>query len=392
VLPANDLSGLQIALCARYRLETELGRGGMATVYRAHDLKHDRAVALKVLDPAAVALLGADRFQREIRTAARLQHPHIVQLHDSGEAAGLLYYTMPLVDGGSLRQRLVREGRLPLSVVTTIVRDVAMALDYAHRHGVLHRDVKPENIMLSEDGALVTDFGSARAFEGLTGDMLTQAGFLVGTPAYMSPEQAAGHAGLDGRSDQYSLALVAFEVLAGRPLFDGPTPQAVMSQRFRDPAPRLKALPSELPPAVSQVLRKALAAEPSQRFVSVTALADALASAATAPHQRISGAFARGLSAIRGITGPMALVIGVGAAVSSAAGSPSEPGISRSATVSSAKNACAVSFTAFQRTCAPQGASSWHRVRPMMQRCSVGGRKGSTIVARRSLPGETPSR
>jgi serine/threonine protein kinase len=387
VLPADALSSLQIAICARYRLESELGRGGMATVYRAHDLKHERAVALKVLHPGAVAVLGADRFQREIRTAARLQHPHIVQLHDSGEAAGLLYYTMPLVEGGSLRQRLLEGGRLTLQAATAVVRDVALALDYAHRHGVLHRDVKPENIMLSEDGALVTDFGSARALEGLSADTVTQAGFLVGTPAYMSPEQAAGHAGLDGRSDQYSLGLVAFEMLAGRPLFDGPTPQAVMSQRFREPVPRLKGLPSDLPNGVAQVLRKALAAEPSQRFDSVAALADALAGALSAPHQRISGAFARGLSAIRGITGPTALVVGLGTA-----GSWLGPGPSRSATVSSEKNACAVSFTAFQGTCAPQGAASRHRGRPMMQRCSVDGRNGSTIVASRSSPGGRPSR
>jgi serine/threonine-protein kinase len=387
VIPADALSSLRIALCARYRVESELGRGGMATVYRAHDLKHDRAVALKVLHPGAVAVLGADRFQREIRTAARLQHPHIVQLHDSGEAVGLLYYTMPLVEGGSLRQRLVQRGRLTLSALTPMVRDVALALDYAHRHGVLHRDVKPENILLSEDGALVTDFGSARMLEGLSADTVTQTGFLVGTPAYMSPEQAAGHAGLDGRSDQYSLGLVVFEMLAGRPLFDGPTPQAVMSQRFQEPVPRLKGLPSDVPQAVAQILRKALAAEPSRRFDSVSALADALASALTSPHQRISGAFARGLSAIRNITGPAVVVVGLGTA-----GFWVAPGPSRSATVSSEKNACAVSFTAFQRPCAPQGASSPQRVRPMMQRCSVGGRNGSTIVARRISSGGRPSR
>jgi len=210
--------GLREALSQSYALERELGRGGMATVYLAHDLRHDRPVALKVLLPELAATLGPDRFQREIRLAARLQHPHILTVHDSGEAAGQLWFTMPFVEGESLRDRLLRERQLSVDDALRIGTEAARALDYAHQHGVVHRDIKPENIMLTSDGStLVADFGIARALGG--DDGLTQTGFSVGTPAYMSPEQAAGDKALDARTDIYSLASVLYEMLAGEPPF-----------------------------------------------------------------------------------------------------------------------------------------------------------------------------
>ena len=215
------------ALRARYRIERELGRGGMATVYLAHDLQHDRPVALKVLHPELAATLGPDRFQREIKLAARLQHPHILTVHDSGEAAGRLWFTMPCVEGESLRNRLAREGQVPVEDALQIAREMADALDYAHRHGVVHRDIKPENILLAEGHALLADFGISRPL-GTAGERLTETGIVVGTPAYMSPEQATGEA-VDGRTDIYSLGVVLFEMLAGEPPFTGPTPQAIIA-------------------------------------------------------------------------------------------------------------------------------------------------------------------
>jgi serine/threonine protein kinase/tetratricopeptide (TPR) repeat protein len=265
---------VQAELANRYRIERELGRGGMATVYLAQDFRHERLVALKVLDREVGALLGAERFGREIKTAARLHHPHILQLYDSGEAAGHLYYVMPYVAGESLRDRLKRDGALPLEDTLRITREVADALDYAHRHGFVHRDVKPENILLADSHALLADFGIAKAADA-AGAGLTQTGLLVGTPAYMSPDQASGGA-VDGRSDQYSLACVVFEMLAAEPLFSGETPQAIIAQRFRDTAPPLDRLPPTVPEHVAGTLGKALAPEPGQRFPSVAEFARAL--------------------------------------------------------------------------------------------------------------------
>jgi serine/threonine-protein kinase len=215
---------LRTALADHYTLDRELGRGGMAVVYLAQDLRHDRPVALKVLLPELAATLGPERFQREIKLAARLQHPHILTVHDSGEAAGRLWFTMPFVEGESLRDRLRRERQLPVDDALRITVEAARALDYAHQHGVVHRDIKPENILLTRDGStLVADFGIARALGGDEGDGLTRTGFSVGTPAYMSPEQAAGDRSLGPRTDLYSLASVLYEMLAGEPPFTGPT-------------------------------------------------------------------------------------------------------------------------------------------------------------------------
>jgi eukaryotic-like serine/threonine-protein kinase len=261
------------ALRDRYLLERELGRGGMATVYLAHDVKHDRKVALKVLHPDLGAALGPERFLREIKAAAGLHHPHILQLHDSGDAEGALYYVMPYVDGESLRDRLRRNGPLSLEEGCRITGEVADALDYAHRHGLVHRDIKPENILLAEGHAHVADFGIAKGVSVATHAGLTQTGLLVGTPAYMSPEQGAGGE-VDGRSDQYSLACVTFEMLTGSPLFSGPTPQAVLLQRFR-PIP-FEAWPGSISVSMQQVFRRALAVEPSDRFTSSSEFAQTL--------------------------------------------------------------------------------------------------------------------
>src|SRR5881396_1939967 len=272
---------LQEALADRYAIEREVGRGGMATVYIAQDLKHRRPVAVQDLHPHLAANLGAERFLREIQIAARLQHPHIVPLYDSGQAGGLLYYVMPYVEGESLRRRLEREKQLPLDDALKMARAVAAALDYAHRHNVVHRDIKPENVMLNEGEAMVTDFGIAKAVSAAAADTLTQTGTALGTPAYMSPEQAAGEAELDGRSDVYSLGCVLYEMLAGQPPFTGPTAQAVIAQRFSDSAPRLRARRDSVPEAVEQAVLKALARVPADRFGTAAQFAQALVSTTT---------------------------------------------------------------------------------------------------------------
>jgi serine/threonine protein kinase len=258
---------VQVALAERYSVQRELGRGGMATVYLAQDLKHHRPVAIKILRPELAATLGRERFLREIEVAAGLDHPHILPLHDSGEADSFLYYVMPYVEGVSLRERLNQEKRLPLEDALEITREVADALGYAHRRGVIHRDIKPENLLLSQGGARVADFGIARAIAVAGGENLTGTGAAVGTPAYMSPEQAAGSGDLDGRTDIYSLGCVLYEMLAGKPPFTGPNVQAVIAMRWSDLAPRI-SLVREVPPAVEQALAAALATLPDDRFAS----------------------------------------------------------------------------------------------------------------------------
>jgi serine/threonine-protein kinase len=273
---ADLLNQLSTALADRYRLERELGRGGMATVYLAHDLRHKRSVALKVLLPDLAQTLGPERFQREIETAARLQHPHILTVLDSGETAGQLWFTMPFVEGESLRDRLRRERQLPVEDAVRITREAAQALEYAHGHGVIHRDIKPENLLLTPDGnTLVADFGIAR---GLAGDdmRLTNTGIVVGTPAYMSPEQAAGDPQADARSDIYSLACVLYEMLAGEPPYSGPTAQAMLVKRLTDPVPSVRHARPSVPENVEQALLKALAPVVADRPASAAEFARAL--------------------------------------------------------------------------------------------------------------------
>jgi serine/threonine-protein kinase len=281
----SPLTGLPAALAAglrdRYVLERELGRGGMATVYLAQDVKHKRPVALKVLHPELAASLGPERFEREIEIAARLQHPHILTVHDSGETAGHLWFTMPFVEGESLRDRLRRERQLPLDTALQIAREAARALDYAHQHGVVHRDIKPENILLTKDGSsLVADFGIARALGG--DEHLTQTGMSVGTPAYMSPEQASGEKTIDARTDVYSLGAVLFEMLAGEPPYTGPTAQAIILKRFTEPVPSVRRGRPSVPEGVDQAIQRALAPVPADRFATAAEFGRALQPAVTA--------------------------------------------------------------------------------------------------------------
>ena len=279
---------LAVALQERYRIERRpdgslalLGRGGTATVYLAQDLRHERPVALKVVHPELSASVGTERFLREIRVVARLSHPHILPLFDSGEAEGLLYYVMPYVPGESLRQRLERDGRLPVASAVRIACQVGLALDYAHRHGVVHRDIKPENILLDGDQAIVADFGIATAREAASDDRLTEAGLAVGTPAYMSPEQAGGAPQVDGRSDIYSLGCMLYEMFVGAPPFTGPTPQAVMAQQVLATLPPVRARRDDVPEVVERALAKALAKEPDDRYATAAELSAVLEGSVT---------------------------------------------------------------------------------------------------------------
>src|SRR6059036_1100481 len=280
---ADLLDRLRTALADRYAFDREIGRGGMATVYRAQDRKHDRPVAIKVLHPYLAMNLGPERFLREIQIAAQLQHPHIVALYDSGQAGDLLYYVMPYIEGESLRQRLERDKRLSLEDALALGRAVAAALDYAHRHSVVHRDIKPENVMLHEGEAMVTDFGIAKAVSAAAADTLTQTGTSVGTPAYMSPEQAGGAVELDGRSDVYSLGCVLYEMLAGRTPFTGPTAQAIIVKCFTEPVPPLRSVRDAAPAFVEQAVMRALAKDPADRFATAAQFAQALKSPGATP-------------------------------------------------------------------------------------------------------------
>jgi serine/threonine-protein kinase len=278
---ADPIAALREGLQDRYAFERELGRGGMATVWLARDLKHDRPVALKVLHPELAATMGPERFQREIRLAARLQHPHILTVLDSGETAGRLWFTMPYVEGESLRERLRRERQLPLEDALRIAREAAQALQYAHGQDVVHRDIKPENLLITRDGnTLVADFGVARALGAGGEEQLTETGLAIGTPAYMSPEQAAGERGLDARTDTYSLAAVLYEALVGEPPYTGATTQAMLVRRLTEPPPSARAVRSSVPESVDLAIRKALATVPADRFSTVSEFARALATQA----------------------------------------------------------------------------------------------------------------
>jgi serine/threonine-protein kinase len=263
------------ALAGRYRIEGEIGKGGMAIVLRAYDIRHERFVALKVLRPDWSSSLGGERFLREIRLAAGLQHPHILPVHDSGEAAGFLFYVMPLVEGETLRQRLEREHQLPVEDALRIAREVADALHYAHTRDIVHRDIKPENILLSGDHALVADFGIARAMSAASGLSLTESGIAVGTPAYMSPEQASADARVDGRADVYALGCVLYEMLAGEPPFRG-SAQQVMVQHSVTVARSIRDVRPAVPTAVEAAISVALAKAPADRFPNARAFSDAL--------------------------------------------------------------------------------------------------------------------
>src|SRR5438128_10353532 len=314
-LAALDLlPRVRSALGVRYRIERELARGRTATVFLAHDSRHDRPVALKVLHPEIAAAVGPERFLREIQLAARLDHPHIVALHDSGEADGLLYFVMPYVLGESLRDRLDREPQLPIAEALRIAGDVCDALGYAHGLDVVHRDIKPENILLADGRALVTDFGIARAISAAGSDRLTETGIALGTPAYMSPEQGTEEGELDGRSDLYALGCVLYEMLAGTPPFTGHTAQAILARHAVDPVAPIRTVRETVPRGVEQAVLKALAKVPADRYAGAAEFARALTQPALeqassrrpSKSRRVKVALGAGLSA----AATLALLIG----------------------------------------------------------------------------------
>ncbi|HUQ20594.1 MAG TPA: protein kinase [Gemmatimonadaceae bacterium] len=293
----------------RYDVEREIGRGGMATVFRAQDRKHDRPVAIKVLRHEIAASVGPERFLREIRTAARLQHPHIMPLHDSGEADGLLYYVMPYSRGETLRERLEREKQFSLDEALRLSREVAGALDHAHGDGIVHRDIKPENIFLSGGHALVMDFGIARAVSANTGETaITFAGFAVGTPSYMSPEQGAAEQTIDGRADVYALGCVLYEMLTGHPPFMGASAQEIIARHSIDPVPSVRTSRPDIPLSVEHAISKALAKQPAARFPTASAFIDACREMQALPAPRETSRWLR-TGSIAGI----ALVVVLGA-------------------------------------------------------------------------------
>jgi eukaryotic-like serine/threonine-protein kinase len=284
----DPIPALNAALADRYVIDRELGRGGMALVYLARDLRHERFVALKTLRPEIAVAVGRERFLREIKLAARLQHPNILGVYDSGEAADVLYYVMPYVEGESLRDRLDREPQLPLDDALQLTREVADALTYAHSHDVVHRDIKPENVMLSGGHAIVADFGIARAVSAAGGDKLTETGLAIGTPTYMPPEQSAGTGQVDRRSDIYSLACVLYEMLAGQPPFTGPTAQAIMARHSLDAVPRLKIVRELIPDALEAVIERGLAKIPADRYQTAAQFSEAMTQASTGRISRVA--------------------------------------------------------------------------------------------------------
>jgi serine/threonine protein kinase len=268
--------GLGAVLKDRYAVMRPLGAGGMATVYLAEDLMYQRRVAIKVLHPELSVTIAANRFLREIRLTAKLQHPHILTLIDSGDIDGILYYVMPYVDGVSLRKKLSDRQLMPLEEVIHTASRLASALDHAHRRGVIHRDIKPENILFQDGHPILADFGVALAVGSATEEQLTKSGLAVGTPAYMSPEQAAGMRQLDGRSDVYSLACVLYEMLIGTPLFTATTPRTVLASQMAGSLPSVRAERPEVPGSIEAVLHRALARRPVDRHASAAELESAL--------------------------------------------------------------------------------------------------------------------
>jgi serine/threonine protein kinase len=270
------LEQLNAALKDRYDVERELGRGGMATVFLARDIKHGRQVAIKVLHEDLAIALGEERFRREIEIANSLSHPHILPLYDSGEAQGSLFFVMPYVEGESLRDRLNREKILPIEDALRITQEVASALDFAHRKNIIHRDIKPENILLGGGHAVVADFGLARAVNSMNAAALTQTGMSLGTPTYMSPEQAFAEKDIDGRSDQYSLACVLYEMLTGQPPFTGPNAQAIMARHSMAAVPSMQIVRNTIPNEVEDLVQRALAKSRTDRFASLAEFAEEL--------------------------------------------------------------------------------------------------------------------
>jgi serine/threonine protein kinase len=274
---------LAAALSGSYRIEREVGVGGMATVYLAHDLKHDRQVALKILRPELTAAMGTDRFPREIHIIAQLHHPHILPLYDSGEAQGFLYYVMPFVEGESLRTRLARVGRLPINETVRLLHEITDALAYAHARGIVHRDIKPDNVMLSGRHAAVTDFGVAKAVSASAGGQLTTVGIAVGTPQYMAPEQAMAEANLDHRVDLYASGVMGYEMLTGHPAFEGSTAAAILSAQVLQQPKDVRERRAEVPPLLAEALLKCLAKNPADRWQSADELLAQLELVAATP-------------------------------------------------------------------------------------------------------------
>jgi serine/threonine-protein kinase len=321
----DDLGRLQAALSERFSIDHEIGHGGMARVYLAHDLRHDRDVALKVLRPELAASLASDRFLREIRIEAKLQHPHILPVHDSGVADGQLFYIMPYVAGETLRERLKREKQLPLDEAIRIACEIADALSHAHANNVVHRDIKPGNILLSGGHAVVADFGIARAISAAAEDQVTDTGLAIGTADYMSPEQASGSEVIDGRSDVYALGCVLFEMLAGEPPFTGRTTQAILARHMHEPPPSLRVRRPDLPTAVERAVSRALAKVPADRYATAAEFASAL--------QGVEGASAHRIARTAGIAAgalvaALVLVLGARALLRSA-----RPSLDRNRTV-----------------------------------------------------------
>jgi eukaryotic-like serine/threonine-protein kinase len=313
---------IQTALAGRYTLDRDLGRGGMASVVLVRDLQNDRLVALKVLHPELAPTVGGDRFKREIRVAAKLQHPNILSVLDSGETpGGQLWFTMPFVEGENVYERLERERQFTPAEALRITLAAASALDYAHRQGVVHRDIKPDNILLAGDEVLVADFGVARAVSEVA-EKLTATGMIVGTPTYMSPEQASGDKAIDGRSDIFALGCVAYEMLAGEPPFKGPNPQATLMRRFMGPPRPLRPM-VQIPEHVEAAIVRSLAKDPAERFATASEFAKALAGlavpapAAAAPAAPPAPAASASASGKRGCAA--VLVAGIGLAGAAAA-------------------------------------------------------------------------
>jgi serine/threonine protein kinase len=323
---SDAVTRLNGALEGRYRIERELGQGGMVTVYLADDLRHERKVALKVLKPELAAVVGAERFLAEIKTTANLQHPHILPLHDSGEADGFLYYVMPYVEGETLRERLDREHQLPVDDAVQIARNVAEALDYAHSHGVIHRDIKPANILLQARKPVVSDFGIALAVGAAGGGRLTETGLSLGTPHYMSPEQATGDLNVGPQTDIYALGGVLYEMLVGEPPFTGSTAQAVLGKIVTGDADPVSEYRRSVPANVDAAVRMALEKLPAERFTRAEAFAKALADPSFRYGDVERGALSVGSDSAKwAITGLSLATLGLGAALVIALAGPEAP-------------------------------------------------------------------